>query len=279
MGNTGNGSRRNSAPVPCSCRPSWRGESAGPRTWPASTWPASRPESPARDGRKEDTLDKALIIPIIIAAVFTSLCYYRGRKKNRWISAWISREAEAALKPQETQYTNFGGSIGYNFVYKLKKPFREAKGTFTLLPRQSVFYMPISLLISRHDKLYVQLYAEGKLAGEGHILSRSFLPRARAIITGFEGFSRTETDCGGRRFVLLFKDKKMEERLTKLLFNLERPEILVHFCCYGENRNFYLYVKPVREKLGALLRSYVPELGRFFVKGGFADEGGNPEED
>jgi hypothetical protein len=148
-------------------------------------------------------LNDALIIPLIAVAVVTSLCYYRGRKKNRWISGWISRETEDILKPEDTNYTNFGGVIGYNFVYKMRQPFREAKGTFTLLPRHALFFLPFSFLITRHDKYYLQLYAEGKLAGEGQIIARSYLSKARRMITGLENLEMEEVDAGGRRFVLL----------------------------------------------------------------------------
>jgi hypothetical protein len=219
-------------------------------------------------------LNDALIIPLILVAAVTSLCYYRGRKKNRWISGWISGETEDALKPADTSYTNFGGVIGYNFVYKMTKPFREAKGTFTLLPRHSLFFIPISLLISRHDKYYLQLYTDGKLAGEGHIVARSYLSKARRMITGIDNLEQEEIDCLGKRFVLLYnrKEKGMDERLKKFLSKLEHPELLIHFCCYADNKNFFLYAKPLRLQLGELLRSYMPELKPFFLKGGYQDE-------
>ena len=222
--------------------------------------------------------EKAFIIPLIGAALFTSLVYYRGRKKNRWISGWISREAENVLKPEDTNYVNFGGIIGYNFVYKMPRPYREAKGTFTLLPRHSAFFLPISLLfLSRHDKYYLQLYADGKLAGEGHIIARSYFSKAQRIITGIDSLQREDIVCQDRKFVLLWKGKGMDERLKKLLFKVEHPELLFHFCCYSENKNFFLYVRPLRQKLEELLKSILPELKQFFLKGGLSDEPGNAE--
>jgi hypothetical protein len=217
--------------------------------------------------------DTSYIVPIILIALLTTVVYYRGRKKNRIISAWISREAEDALNPLDTNYVNFGGVIGYNFVYKMKKPFREAKGTFTLLPRHSLFFIPISFLfLTRHDRYYLQLYTDGRLAGEGHIVARSYFSRATRIITGMDGLERGDADCGGKRYILLWKGRGMEESLRRLLSGLENPHLLLHFCCYSENKNFFLYVKPVRQKLGELLKSYVPELKPFFVKGGNSDE-------
>jgi hypothetical protein len=223
--------------------------------------------------------NSSYIVPVIVLALLTTLVYYRGRKKNRWISAWISREAEEALKPLDTNYVNFGGVIGYNFVYKMKKPFREAKGTFTLLPRHSLFFIPISFLfLSRHDRYYLQLYVEGRLAGEGHIIARSYFSRAARMIIGIEELQKADADCGGKRYILLWKGRGMEESLRRLLSGLRYPQLLLHFCCYSENKNFFLYMKPVRRELGALLESYLPELKPFFIKGGNSDESGSSEE-
>jgi hypothetical protein len=230
--------------------------------------------------------DTALIVPLIGVALLTTLVYYRGKKKNRWISSWISQEAEDALRPADTEYVNFGGVIGYNFVYKMRKkgdshdqPFREAKGTFTLLPRHSFFFIPISFLFfTRHDRYYLQLYTDGKLIGEGHIIAKSYFSRAARMITGVDSLQRGDADRDGKRYILLWDRKGMEESLRRLLSKLEHPELLLHFCCYSENKNFFLYVKPLRQKLGELLKSYLPELKPFFVKGGYSDESGNPEE-
>ena len=69
----------------------------------------------------------------------------------------------------------------------------------------------------------------------------------------------------------------MDEKLKNFLDKLEHPELLVHFCCYSDNKNFFLYVRPVRQKLEELLKSVMPELKQFFLKGG-SDEPGNTNE-
>ena len=220
--------------------------------------------------------DSSFIIPLIGVALFTSLVYFRGRKKNRWISGWISSESEEALKPKDTNYVNYGGVIGYNFVYKMQKPYKEAKGTFTLLPRHSAFFLPFSLLfLTRHDRYYLHLYADGKLAGEGHIVAGSYFSKADKIITGIDHMQREDYICKERPYVLLWKGKGIDEKLRKFLDKIEHPELLLHFCCYSDNKNFFLYVKPLRQKLEELLKSVMPELKHFFLKGGEGDESGN----
>lgn len=220
-------------------------------------------------------MDYQYIVPLIVLGLVSTLGYFRGRKKNRWISGWISREAEEVLKPRDTDYVNFGGTIGYNFIYKLTKPYREAKGSFTLLPRQSLLYMPISLLVSRHDKYFLQLYVDGKLAGEGHIIARSYLSKARNAVVGFSELHRRTAYQDGKAFELLWDRQGMDGRLEKLLENIRNPELLRHFCCYADNKNFFLYMQPKREQLGETLRSIYTGLKPFFLKGGPVDESGN----
>ncbi|MCX7787317.1 MAG: hypothetical protein N2442_06450 [Spirochaetes bacterium] len=212
------------------------------------------------------------IVPLIAFALITTLGYFQGRKKNRWISGWIARESEEALKPVDTQYTNFGGTIGYNFIYKLKKPFQEAKGTFTLLPRQSILYLPISFLITKHDRYYMNLFIQGKLLGEGHIVSSTYERKARRTIHGVESMASEEVYKNNRRYILFWKEQGMGERLRNFLEKIAHEELLYHFCCYGENKTFFFYIKPERGKLEELLKSALPELKPFFIKGAGTDD-------
>ena len=218
------------------------------------------------------------IIPILLLALLTTFGYFRGKKKNNWISGWIARESENALKPLDTQYTNFGGAIGYNYIYKLEKPFREAKGTFTLLPRHSILYLPISYLISRHDRYYLNLYVQGKLLGEGHIVAQKYRNKARKLIEGIQTMQTAEVFRENKPYLLFWKEKGMEERLRKFIDKVECPDQLLHFCCYGENKNFFFYLRPERERLEEFLKSALPELKRFFVKGAGNDDGSNDKE-
>ncbi len=212
------------------------------------------------------------IIPLIALALITTLGYFQGRKKNRWISGWIARESEEALKPKDTTYTNFGGTIGYNFVYRMERPFREGKGTFTLLPRQSILYFPISLLIARHDRYYLNLFIQGKLLGEGHIVSSGYHRKARKTILGVESMESDEVFKDNRRYILFWKEKGMGDRLRKFLDRIAHEELLIHFCCYGDNKTFFFYLKPEKGKLGEFFRSALPELKPFFSKGASDDE-------
>jgi len=215
------------------------------------------------------------IVPLILLALVTTGGYFWGRKKNRWIGAWIARESEAAVRPRETEYVNIGGCIGYHLTYALAAPFREAKGTFTLLPRHSLLYLPISILIRRHDRFYLQLFTDERLPGAGHILREDYYQRDTDQIAGAETMRRDRVVMGGRAYVLLWRHPGLDRRLRRLLERVEgRGDTLLHFCCYPGNRNFFFYIAPVHGRLEPLLRAAVEELKTWLITGG----GDGPED-
>lgn len=219
------------------------------------------------------------ILPLIVLALVTTGGYFWGRKKNRWIGAWIARETEAALRPRDTEYVNIGGCIGYHFTYALASPFREAKGTFALLPRHSILYLPISFLVRRHDRFYLQLFTDERLPGEAHILREDYFQKDPNRITDIQAMRQDRMMMGGRAYVLLWRHAGLDRRLRRLLERLEgRGETLLHFCSFPGNRNFFLYVAPVRGRLEPLLGATVEELKTWLTTGG-GDGSGDADKD
>ena len=217
------------------------------------------------------------IVPLVLLAVFTTVAYFRGRRKNSWIASWLSKNTEDVLKPIDKNYINIGGSIGYNFKYKLKGMFTGAEGSFTLLPRQSLLYLPISFLTTRGDRYFINLKANGKLAGEGHIVSGDFYSSAKGLIKDFASFEVEKTDKEGKIFYLLWKKNGIDSRLRNLLDNLQNVKQLRHFCCFPENKNFFFLLRPKYGFLQSFLASAVKNLGVFYLKGGIQDESGGTE--
>ena len=206
------------------------------------------------------------IYPLIVFAVATAASYFWGRRKNRWIAGWIAKESEGALKPEDTTYVNIGGTIGYNFIYVLGKPFREAKGTFTLLPRQSLLYYPFSLLFVRHDRYYLQIYLSRRLLGEGHILEKRYYHKIGPTMTKVQWVNREELTFGNITYVLLWDNRVLGEKLKGFVQKMAPyGQELIHFCCYPKNENFYFYLKPVKGRLKILLETGKNGLDQFFV--------------
>jgi hypothetical protein len=210
-------------------------------------------------------LNPYLLIALIILALAATIQYYRGAKKNRWLSGTISKALEETLKPSNTNYINIGGAIGYNFSYAMRQPWTSAKGTFTMSPRQSLLYLPFSRLLGFRDRLFINLFTKGKLRGEGHIVSRAHLRKAR--IEGIEKMSRRETEAGGKRFVLLWRGADISSELEGLLAAFPNPRNLDHFCSFPETKTFFYRVVPKPEGLQGDLEILLSRLPVFFEKG------------
>ena len=212
------------------------------------------------------------LLPIIVLALITTLGYFRGRKKNRWIAGWIGKECEKALKPKKTEYVNIGGTIGYNFTYSLMHPLKNAKGTFTLLPRQSVLYFPISLLISRHDRFYLHIYASIRLLGEGHIIKESYLPKMRVKIAGIDSMKRDVMIRSNQRYVILWRQSVLEQPLKRLLNEFSYPEDVLHFCTYKDTKVFFLHMIPRKDHIASHLKAFIKALDSFLSGGSASHE-------
>ncbi|ADK82074.1 hypothetical protein [Sediminispirochaeta smaragdinae] len=193
-------------------------------------------------------------IYLLIALAFaTSMGYLHGRKRNKQLSVMIGEVCERLLKPKDTTYVNIGGVLGHNFTYQLEEPFSQAKGTFTLLPRHSLLYLPFSFLITRYDRFYLHIFTTRQLKGEAHIIAKRYFPKMRVDIAGIETLKREEFEIEGRQFILLWDNPKLEPMMKALLESSEGIEDLLHFCCYRDNNNFFIHAVPKEQSLAGLL--------------------------
>jgi hypothetical protein len=205
-----------------------------------------------------------LLIALIVMALVVTIQYYRGSKKNRWLAGIFSKALEETLKPTNTNYVNIGGAIGYNFAYALRQPWTNAKGTLTMSPRQSLLYLPVSLALGFRDRLFMNIFTKRKLRGEGHIVARAYLRKAR--IEGIEEMSRRDTEAGGKSFVLLWRGTDLSSELETLLQAFPAPERVDHFCSYPETKTFFFRAIPRAEGLKGNLEVLVSRLPVFLDK-------------
>lgn len=207
-------------------------------------------------------MDTLLILAISALGLAATIRYFFGVKKNRWLGKKMSSQAESVFEPKDKEYVNIGGAIGFNFTYKLRDPWKEMKGTFTLFPRHSLIYMPISLLIGGADRFFANLYCEKKLAGEAHLVESRHLRRAK--IEGLESMERKETIKDGKTFVLLWRNGNLESALRRTLEQFPDTGSLNHFCCFGETKSFFIYLKPRKGEVEANLKAFVKAASEYF---------------
>lgn len=203
-----------------------------------------------------------LFTALVLLGVGATFNYFLGVKKNRWLGKRMSTQAENILKPRDTEYVNIGGAIGYHIKYKLREPWKEAKGTFTFFPRHSLLYMPISLLIGGSDRFYLNLFTDRRLAGEGHIIEQHHLRKAK--IDGFEEMETEEVEYGGRTFTLAWRHANLRDALHRTLQAMPEPETLVHFTCFDENKAFFLFLRPKNGNIERNLEAFMVQCAEYF---------------
>lgn len=203
-----------------------------------------------------------LVAALVLLALAATLGYFRGVRKNRAIAAAIAAGLEEALRPVATEYVNVGGSIGHNFTFRLDGEWTEARGVFTLSPRHSLLYLPLSRLLGVRDRLFLNVFTTRPFRGEAHVVRVA--DERRAGIEGSAEMERRQTEVGGRRFVLLWRGADLSGPLEELLLGMPDPARLRHFCAYPETGTFFLRTEPapgsVADDVSAALRRTGPFL-------------------
>lgn len=205
------------------------------------------------------------LVALIILAVAATAQYFLGTRKNRWIVSTMSKGLEEILRPTATNYVNIGGSIGYNFSYALSGTWSRAKGTYTVNARNSLLYLPISLLLGVRDRFFINIFTKKNIKGEAHLVAASWLRRAN--IDGADSMHRRDVDVGGKQFVLLWKGADLSSELEKLLNSLVDPARLRHFCAYPGTKTFFVNSTPKLGNVKEDLAIIVKKLPDFIERG------------
>ena len=204
------------------------------------------------------------------AAAAAALFYFRGSRRNRLLAKSVSAALESAFAPREKEYEQIGGLIGFHARYVCPGPFPSVKITFTMKPRHSLLFLPVSALLGGADRLYLTIESKEPVIGECHLIERSYY-RGRCPEIAEEGsMEKDEVDWEGRPFVRLSAGIETKEALGRIRQALRPASTVRHFCSYpGLPAHIYLYLHPGagrEEELGTLLESLRGELSGFLKK-------------
>lgn len=205
-----------------------------------------------------------IISGIVVLAVLSTVSYFFGTKKNRWIVSTMSKQLENVLKPRSTNYVNIGGAIGYNFSYALPAPYTNAKGTITLSPRHSLLYLPFSRLLGIGDRFFVNVFTKKKLRGEAHIVDSTYMGKAN--IDGVGSMERREIESKGKKFILLWRSLDLSAELETALSSLDDPSSLRHFCSYPDTGTFFIHLRPKSGQIEDTVRALAAHFSDFLEK-------------
>ena len=157
-------------------------------------------------------------IGIVLLAGVASLGFFWGRRKNLSMARKIGKITEEFLKPVDQNYVWIGGEIGYKASYILKDGFAgKCRTMLTLLPRQSPFWIPISLLLTRYDRFFMSYILEKQLPCEMHFRKKGTWGYDKKIYGDL--FRKENIAVGNVTYIMHKKGNcsKIDEKVIKFL--------------------------------------------------------------
>jgi len=196
-----------------------------------------------------------IILLVVVLCGLTVLQFFKGRRDNLALMRIFSHELENAIAPKDKVYTWLGGYIGFKADYDVEEgTLDKVEATLTLLPRHSLLYFPIALLISKRDRLYLVFRLQKKPSNETHIIEKRY-KRTRKIEEEV-AFDVEEISVGKKNFKVLYEKSSIAKTLVSWFKNLEDPSLIKHIAIVPKTNVFYVFMKP---KPG-LVEDYVKDI-------------------
>jgi hypothetical protein len=204
--------------------------------------------------------DVIIYQPIFILFVAFSLVltwgYFRGKRQNKELSASAFEDLVRVFKPDDQQFTNIGGAIGYhaNLLIKSKKArLSRVDATITMLPRHSLLYLPISKLIRKYDRLFVELYLKKRPGEEAHLLEKEYARFSGTKITNKHKLSVESVEWEGMDFDLFFESEQMRQKLMDFITHNPHPRGIRHLALVPEQNKCFVFLIPKKGEVGKAL--------------------------
>jgi hypothetical protein len=187
-----------------------------------------------------------------------TLGYFWGRRRNRELFLSTFNDLMEVFRPDDQTFTNIGGAIGYHanlFIRKKGAFLSRVDATITMLPRHSWLYLPLSKLIRKYDRLFIELYVKSKPREECHIIEDQYSRFAGAKITGTEYLNRETVTWGTYTFYLYYESTAVHARLTDFIARNPEPGTIRHIAVVPAQKKCFIFMIP---RKGAVARYLFP---------------------
>lgn len=192
---------------------------------------------------------------LVIFAGVATLQFFYGRKLNLVLMRSVVETLEEVVRPKDQLYTWLGGYIGFKAEYEIDDPIVERiEATLTLLPRQSIMYLPVSKLTLRSDRLFLVVRSRQAVRGDVHAIKKGTYRLGKGIDNEIEYLSQ-DVAINGAEFRIYYKKKRDMDRLLKHLSGLPVGRIK-HVSVTPSTRVIYAFVVPEKR----VIEEVVPRL-------------------
>jgi len=206
-----------------------------------------------------------LIFIIVVLAGISVLQFYQGRRLNVTLMKHYVQGFEGKLKIRDQLYTWIGGYVGFKADYDINDNFiKKVEMTLTLLPRQSLFWLPFSYSVKRGDRLYIVLRPKFQIHSDAHIVKKFYylfgasISETKDLTKGEVGFS----DAKG--FYTLYEEENDIQKLRKFVEASMDPKRLRHIAVVKETNVLFCLIKPDPYKTADEIKNLVENFPKYF---------------
>lgn len=215
-----------------------------------------------------------LIFTIVVIAGIAVLQFQKGRRLNLALMKAFVDGFEKKLKIRDKNYTWIGGYAGFKADYDLSDNYiKKAELTLTLLPRQSLFYLPVSFLVKRGDRLFIVIRPRFRIRKDTHIIRNFYYllgPEIREARDLTKGKIELENNPG---YYTLYEDEAILEKLRKFTQEVFSDVKRVrHIALVKETNVVFCLIKPDPAKTPDEIRKLIEKLPQYFYDGYSAEE-------
>ncbi|NOX21021.1 MAG: hypothetical protein GXO99_07170 [Nitrospirae bacterium] len=206
---------------------------------------------------------------LVLFSLILVISFYWGGRRNLKIIRSVASLLEDALHPIDKQYTWLGGTVGFRASYRIKG-FRDVVASLTVVPRQSLLYLPVAFIRGAYDRLEILFFLEGPIDEEIHLIRgreiKRFIPDRERI----NSLDKKSIEYRDETVWLLFS--KEQGRLYKLFSsNLQRlfGPALCHIAVVPERGTFYLNYRVRSNDISSLkeeIRAALKFIKRYMLK-------------
>ncbi len=211
----------------------------------------------------EQIIYQPVFFLFVAASFLLAFGYFWGRRKNQAIAHRAMNDLLAIFRPREQQFTNIGGAIGYHANLYLKKKggwLSRVDATITLLPRHSWLYLPVSKLIRKYDRLFLEMYLKNAPPDESHLIESGYSRFAGTRIRNREAFQREELTWGRFQFHLYTRSPETRSRFLDFTARHPDPGLIRHIAVVPEQKKCFVFMIPRLNQVAASLRPVVTWL-------------------
>lgn len=205
----------------------------------------------------EEIVTQPVFYLFIAFSFLLGLGFFWGRRTNRNIFLSAFNDLMQVIKPADQTFTNIGGLIGYhaNFIPPQKNIIEKVDATITLLPRQSLLYLPLSKLIRKYDRLFITIHLKSAPVAEGHLIETGYARFRGPKITNADRMERESFKWGGLDFFLYYEQDRMRGKLMEYVRNNPDPGMVRHIAIVPRERRCFVFMIPRR---GEVAKSFGP---------------------